>query len=55
MLMLNNYLLHAGEREQVQFCPCGDPNHDQMILCDDQSCKNKWYHYSCVGLKERGA
>lgn len=33
------------------FCVCGGPDEGRMIACDNENCRLKWFHYSCVGLK----
>lgn len=34
------------------YCICRNPSHGNMIACDNAKCKNEWFHYECVGLKE---
>ena len=32
-------------------CICGQPNlKEDMIGCDGQNCKFKWYHFSCAEI-----
>lgn len=33
-----------------QYCFCNKPSNDDMIACDNENCKIKWYHYACVGV-----
>lgn len=32
------------------FCDCRRPEFGQMIFCENESCKFKWFHYSCVNI-----
>ena len=34
------------------FCLCGAEDTDEMILCDDNDCQHRWFHYICVGITE---
>ncbi|EDO33191.1 predicted protein, partial [Nematostella vectensis] len=35
------------------FCVCQQPEceGDEMIGCDNPSCKYKWFHFTCIKLK----
>ena len=39
----------SGDKEI--FCKCQQQKDDNMVGSDNQECKFKWFHYSCVGLK----
>ena len=34
------------------YCICREPEYGPMIGCDASSCKNMWFHFSCVGVTE---
>ena len=36
--------------DSIQYCFCNKPSNDDMIACDNENCKIKWYHYACVGI-----
>ena len=41
----------AAEKQRTTgYCPCGKPDDDFMIACDEQGCKCEWFHFVCVGL-----
>ena len=40
--------------EQV-YCFCKGPSYGNMIECDNPKCKIQWFHYDCVGIKEKPA
>ena len=42
-------LRHPSEATGV-FCYCRKGEVGRMVLCDRQSCKHGWFHFSCVGL-----
>ena len=31
-----------------QYCICNKPSNDNMVACDNENCKIKWFHYECV-------
>lgn len=33
------------------FCFCQGPETGKMVACDNQYCRYKWFHFSCVSLK----
>lgn len=35
------------------YCICQKNTNEDMIGCDNQTCKFQWFHFSCVGLKEQ--
>eukprot|EP01083_Nonionella_stella_P069326 184771_1 len=37
------------------FCTCQKPSYGEMVACDNPQCKVEWFHYSCVGLKQKPA
>lgn len=51
--------LQTNEKENIDegvdqaetFCLCGGPESDDMVMCDSKMCKEKWFHFDCVGLK----
>lgn len=34
---------------------CGPESKDDMVACDNQSCKTVWFHLGCVGLQHASA
>lgn len=41
-----------GVVEQV-FCSCKGPSYGNMIACDNLDCPIQWFHYECVGIKDK--
>ena len=39
------------ETENEKYCICQGVSYGDMIECDNQSCKYKWFHFKCVGLE----
>jgi hypothetical protein len=39
------------EVENEKYCTCQGVSYGDMIECDSQSCKYKWFHFKCVGLE----
>eukprot|EP01018_Ginkgo_biloba_P012067 Gb_27859 [translate_table: standard] len=35
------------------YCFCNQVSYGEMIACDNPDCKIEWFHYGCVGIKER--
>lgn len=35
------------------YCYCGQVSYGEMIACDNAECKIEWFHFDCVGIKER--
>ena len=35
------------------WCECHKEEHGRMILCDNDTCKIGWFHFSCVGLSRK--
>lgn len=33
------------------WCVCREPVHGPMILCDNEYCNVRWFHFGCVGIK----
>ena len=33
------------------FCFCQQPENEDMIGCDNPSCKYKWFHFTCLKIK----
>lgn len=40
-----------AEKTDSLFCFCQQPESGKMISCDNGTCKYKWFHFACVGLK----
>lgn len=32
------------------YCFCGKPSTEEMICCDNENCRYKWFHYKCVNV-----
>ena len=32
------------------YCFCGKPSTQEMICCDNENCRYKWFHYDCVNV-----
>ena len=45
-----NVCVAAEQQRKTGYCPCGKPDDDYMVACDEQGCKNKWFHFVCVRL-----
>lgn len=45
-----NVCVAAEQQRKTGYCPCGKPDEDFMIACDEQGCKYEWFHFVCVGL-----
>ncbi|KAG6783143.1 hypothetical protein POTOM_012581 [Populus tomentosa] len=35
------------------YCFCNQVSYGDMIACDNPDCKIEWFHFGCVGLKEK--
>ncbi|XP_031380556.1 PHD finger protein ING1 isoform X2 [Punica granatum] len=35
------------------YCFCNQVSFGEMVACDNPNCKIEWFHFGCVGLKER--
>ncbi|XP_038991721.1 PHD finger protein ING1-like isoform X4 [Hibiscus syriacus] len=35
------------------YCLCNQVSYGEMVACDNPDCKIEWFHFGCVGLKER--
>eukprot|EP00252_Welwitschia_mirabilis_P026338 TRINITY_DN8626_c0_g1_i1.p1 TRINITY_DN8626_c0_g1~~TRINITY_DN8626_c0_g1_i1.p1 ORF type:complete len:231 (-),score=55.07 TRINITY_DN8626_c0_g1_i1:745-1437(-) len=35
------------------YCFCNQVSYGEMIACDNPECKIEWFHFGCVGIKER--
>ncbi len=47
----NESVLEEPDESPV-YCKCqGEIPNEKMVGCDNETCKFKWFHYSCVGLK----
>lgn len=42
---------NACDTAAEAFCICKGPEKGRMIGCDNQNCPDKWFHFTCVGLK----
>lgn len=43
---------NAENAENIEYCFCGRPENDQMVKCDNENCKYKWFHYECVNITD---
>ncbi|XP_070395694.1 uncharacterized protein [Dermacentor albipictus] len=39
--------------DDVEYCFCRGPDTGKMVACDSASCQYKWFHFSCLGLKQK--
>ena len=46
----NNTIITTNAQEEI-FCSCQKALEDEMIECENKSCKFKWFHFSCVGIE----
>src|SRR5665811_2257417 len=44
---------YAGILDELTYCLCDKPDHGRMILCDNDSCTIRWFHFSCVNLNRK--
>lgn len=44
-----SYTGQPATDEQV-YCFCHQVSYGEMIACDNQECKNEWFHLDCVGM-----
>ncbi|KAK7290433.1 hypothetical protein RIF29_04861 [Crotalaria pallida] len=35
------------------YCLCNQVSYGEMVACDHNDCKIEWFHFVCVGLKEK--
>lgn len=35
------------------YCICDQVSYGEMVACDNPDCKIEWFHFGCVGVKER--
>ncbi|CAL0333544.1 unnamed protein product [Lupinus luteus] len=35
------------------YCLCNQVSYGEMVACDNNDCKIEWFHFGCVGLKEK--
>lgn len=45
-----NNNLNTGFGEEEVYCICKKTLEEEMIECENKSCKFKWFHFSCVGI-----
>ncbi|CAN7999686.1 unnamed protein product [Ixodes hexagonus] len=48
---LTDSITCSDEEEDVtdeSFCYCKGPESGNMVKCDNESCKYKWFHFACV-------
>ena len=38
---------------EEKYCFCNQPSFGSMVACDNPGCPYQWFHYECVGLKEK--
>ncbi|CAM6087827.1 unnamed protein product [Calypogeia fissa] len=43
----------VDELNEPTYCYCNDVSYGDMIACDHPECKLEWFHFDCVGIKER--
>ena len=41
-----------SNKEQYKYCVCKTDIDDAMIKCDNKLCKQKWFHFSCIGIDD---
>ena len=54
--LMTHHLISSQVEKQDQpklYCWCNKEEYGSMILCDSPSCKYEWFHFACVGIKER--
>ena len=42
--------LEAHAPDEQKYCSCQQVVEGEMVACDNQRCKYKWFHFKCVGL-----
>lgn len=35
------------------YCLCNQVSYGEMVACDNPDCRIEWFHFGCVGLKEK--
>jgi hypothetical protein len=45
----------AVEHAAEVHCYCGKPSNNDMLLCSNEACQNKWYHFKCLFLDAKKA
>ena len=40
----------SDSEKELPYCPCEEPNDQEMINCDGTQCEYEWWHYACAGL-----
>ncbi|XP_057524556.1 PHD finger protein ING1 isoform X2 [Amaranthus tricolor] len=35
------------------YCICNQVSYGEMVACDNSDCRIEWFHFGCVGLKEK--
>lgn len=35
------------------YCLCNQVSYGEMVACDNSDCRIEWFHFGCVGLKEK--
>ena len=41
---------YSMSEDTRQYCFCGKPSTKDMICCDNDNCRYKWFHFKCVGV-----
>ena len=41
---------YSDSEKELPYCPCEEPNDQEMINCDGMQCEYEWWHYACAGL-----
>ncbi|EGT41983.1 CBN-LSY-13 protein [Caenorhabditis brenneri] len=39
------------EKDPKTYCWCQLEKDDQMVCCENPSCKYEWYHFTCIGME----
>lgn len=35
------------------YCLCNQVSYGEMVACENPNCKIEWFHFGCVGLKDK--
>lgn len=44
--------IENGDAEPEKYCYCNGPDSGRMLACDGKQCKQEWFHFDCIGIKE---
>ena len=42
-----------GDDDNSLYCFCQRPSFGEMVGCDNDNCQFEWFHYECVGIREK--